>query len=60
MSVCAKFERCALKTLGGVGFLRVTGFSKQSLLPNFADGCQFGGTDFKLGEHDKKLSMMLH
>ena len=36
VSVCAKFEECAAKTVGGVGFLRVTGFSKKALLPNFA------------------------
>ena len=36
VSVCAKFEGCAAKTVGGVGFLRVTGFSKKALLPNFA------------------------
>ena len=36
MTVCAKFEGCAAKTVGGVGFLRVTGFSKKALLPNFA------------------------
>ena len=36
MSVWAKFEGCAAKTVGGVEFLRVTGFSKKVLLPNFA------------------------
>ena len=32
----AKFEGCAAKTVGGVGFLRVTRFSRKLLLPNFA------------------------
>ena len=39
MSVCEKFEGCDSKTVGGVGFLRVTGFSKKP------HGCQFDGTD---------------
>ena len=38
MSVCAKFEGCAAKTVGVVGVLRVTGFSKKALLPNFVSG----------------------
>ena len=36
MSVCAKFEGCAAKTVGGVGFWRVTGFSKKAVLADFA------------------------
>ena len=36
VSVCAEFEGCATKTVGGVGFLSVTVFSKKALLPNFA------------------------
>ena len=36
VSICAKFGGCAAKTEEGVGFLRVPGFSKKSLLPNFA------------------------
>ena len=40
MSVCAKFEICAEKTEGEVVFLRETGFSKKSLLPNFGTQLQ--------------------
>ena len=36
VSICAKFEGCAAKIVGEVGFLRVTGFSKKALLSNFA------------------------
>ena len=36
VSVCAKFEGCAAKTVKEVRFFRVTGFSKIALLPNFA------------------------
>ena len=36
VSVCAKFEGFAAKTVGGVGFLRVVGFSKKAPLSNFA------------------------
>ena len=36
VSVCAKFEGCNAKSVGGVGFLRVTSFSKKALLPKFA------------------------
>ena len=36
VSVCAKFGGCAAKTEEEVGFLRGPGFSKKSLLPNFA------------------------
>ena len=57
MSVCAKFEGCASKTVGAVGFLRVTGFSKNyycqisaGINKNSPHGCQFNGTDFKLGK----------
>ena len=60
MSVCAKFKRCAAKTVGEVGFLRVTGFSKKHYYKISPDGCQYEGTDFKLGKHDMKWSMMLH
>ena len=60
MGVCAKFEGCAAKTVG-VGFLRVRVFQKKKrycqILPH---SCQLDGTDFKLGKHVKKLSMMLH
>ena len=38
MSACAKFEGCAVKTVGGLGFLSVTDFSKKALFPNFASG----------------------
>ena len=38
MSVCAKFEGCAAKTVGGIGFLKVTGFLKKTLLPILASG----------------------
>ena len=36
MSVCAKVEGCAAKTVRGVGFLGVMSISKKALLPNFA------------------------
>ena len=59
MSVHAKFEGCGAKI--GVGFLRVTGFSKEKHYYQISPhGCQFDGTDFKLCEHDKKWSMMTH
>ena len=35
MSVCANFEECAAKTVGGVGFLKGTGFSKKSTIAKF-------------------------
>ena len=35
MSVCAKFEGCAAKTIGEVGFLRVTVFFKKSTIAKF-------------------------
>ena len=54
MSVCANFEECAAKTVGGVGFLTVTGFSKKHYCQILPHGCQFDGTDFKLGKHVKK------
>ena len=51
LSVCLKFEGCPAKTVG-VGFLRVTGFSKKKhyckILPH---GCEFDGTDSKLVEN---------
>ena len=52
VSVCAKFEECAAKTVGGVGFLRVTGFSKKHYCQISSHGCQFDGLDFKLSKHD--------
>ena len=58
VSNCAKSEGCAAKkTVGGAGFLRETGFSKKHYWQISPHGCQF---DFKLGEHDKKWSKMLH
>ena len=60
VSVCAKFEGCAAKTVGGVGLLRVTGFSKKHYCEISSHGCQFDGSDFKLGTHVKKWSLMLH
>ena len=60
MSVCAKFEGCVSKTVGGVGFLRVTGFSKKHYCQISSHGCRFDGLDFKLSKHDQKWSMMLH
>ena len=51
VSVCAKFERIAAKTVG-VGFLRVTGFSKKHYCQISSHGCQFDGLDFKLSKHD--------
>ena len=41
MSVCAKFEGCAAKTVGEVGFLRVRDFLNKEKLPNFASRSQF-------------------
>ena len=41
MSACAKFEGCAGKTVGGIGFLKETGFpkkKKKTLLPIFTSG----------------------
>ena len=36
VSVSAKFEGCAVKTVGGVGFLRVIDFEKKkTLLPRY-------------------------
>ena len=58
--VYAKFEGCAAKTVEGVGFLRVTGFSKKHDCQISPHGCQFHGKDFKLRENDEKWSMMLH
>ena len=52
VSACAKFEECAAKTVGGVGFLRVTGFSKKHYCQISSHGCQFDGLDFKLSKHD--------
>ena len=60
MSVCAKFEGCAAKTVGGVGFLRGTSFSKKHYCQISPHGCHLDGTDFKLGKHVKIWSMMLH
>ena len=60
MSVCGKFEGCAAKTVGGVGFLRVTVFLKKALLPNFTSQLPVNGTDFKLDKPVEKGSMMLH
>ena len=35
VSVCAKFEGCAVKTVGGVWLLRVTGFfARRGLISN--------------------------
>ena len=60
MSVCAKFEGCAAKTVGGVGFLRLTGFSKKHHCQISPHVCQFNGTDLKLGKDVNKWSMMLY
>ena len=59
VSVCAKFKECAAKTVGGVGFLRVMGFSKKHYCQISPHGCQFHGTDFKLGEHHQICSRVL-
>ena len=49
VSVCAKFEDCAAKTVGGVGFLRVRFLLlKKHYCQILPHGCQFEGTDFKL------------
>ena len=56
MNVCAKFVECVPKTVVGVGFLRVMGFSKKKHYCQISPrGCQFDGTDFKLDEHDKEM-----
>ena len=59
VSVPAKFEGCAAKNVGGVGFLRVTGFSKKHYCRISPHGFQMDFTDFKLGKHVNKWSMML-
>ena len=61
MSVCAKFEGCAEKTVGGVGLLRLTVFFKKKHFCQISPHvCQFDGADFNLGKHVKKWSIMLH
>ena len=47
-SVCAKFEECAAKTVGGVGFLRKVYFSLPQLCQFLAHGCQNWDIDLKL------------
>ena len=59
MSFCAEFDRCDAKTVGGVGFLRVTGFSKKHYCQVSPHSCQLIGTDFKVGEHDKEWFRIL-
>ena len=52
MSVCAKFDGCAVKNV--VGFLRVTAFSEKALLPNLPQSFHVDDhRDFKLGKHVK-------
>ena len=59
-SVCAKFEGCAAKTVGGVGFLRVTGFSKKHYCQISLHGCPVDATNFKLDRQVEKWCMRPH
>ena len=51
VSVCAKFEGCAAKTVGGVGFLTKAYFSLSQCCQFLAHGCQNWDIDlkFKMG-----------
>ena len=49
MSVCAKFEECAAKTVGGVGFLMKAYFSLPQCCQFLAHGCQNRDIDLKFG-----------
>ena len=60
MCVCAKFEGWAGKTVGGVGFLKLKGFSKTALLPNFASRLPVWLYWPQLGKDVDKWSMMLY
>ena len=52
----AKFERCASKIVGGVGFFSVTKYYCQ-----FShDSHQFDDTDFKVIEHANNYPSILH
>ena len=56
-SIWVKFQGCAAKTVGGVGFLTVTGFSKKALLLNCASW--LNGTTFKLANARGKLAIVV-
>ena len=47
MSVCTKFEECAAKTAGGVGFLMKAYFSLPQCCQLLAHGCQYWDIDKK-------------
>ena len=47
MSVCAKFEECAAKTVGGVGFLMEAYFSLPQCCQFLAHGFQNRDIDLK-------------
>ena len=47
MSVCAKFEKCAAKTVGGVGFLMKVYFSLPQCCQFLLHGCQNWDIDLK-------------
>ena len=51
MSICANFEECAAKTVGGVGFLMKAYFSLPQCCQFLAHGCQnwYINLKFKMG-----------